>query len=139
MRGSPSLIYENVIPISLEQYHVSPMLSQPSSSSPEYTYDVPNDIFELSDANVDLGNEDHLLNLLSGNNEKMESLGFLCGYDAALDPYCINLVDMPRKILWNTFFNFSFDFSMALTLRGLNLFSVLICRFSHSQACEPHT
>ena len=79
-----------------------------------------------------------MLNLFGENNENFESLGFLCGYDAALDPYCIDLVDLPRKIMWHAFFNFSFDFSMAFTLRGLVLFFVLICRFSHSLACEPH-
>jgi len=47
-------------------------------------------------------------------------------------------VDKPRKILGNTFFAFSFDFSMALTLRGLILFFVLILMFSHIHACEPH-
>ena len=64
--------------------------------------------------------------------------GYLCGYNAALAPCCIDLVDMPRKIIWNTIFDFSFDFSMALTLRGLILFFVPICMFSHCQACEPH-
>jgi len=99
---------------------------------------VPNDNFELSDANVRLGNEDRVLNLLGGNNENFESLGFLCRYDAALDPYCIDLVDLPRKIMWSTFLTFSFDFSVAFTLRGLILFFVLIFMFSHCQACEPH-
>ena len=45
---------------------------------------------------------------------------------------------MPRKIMWSTFFDFSFNFSMALTLRGLILFFVLIFIFSHGCACEPH-
>ena len=79
-----------------------------------------------------------MLNLLGGNNETFESLGYFRGYDASLDPYCIDLVDLPRKIMWNTFFNFSCGFSMAFTSRGLILFFVLICRFSHSLACEPH-
>jgi len=107
------------------------MLSQPSSSSPKYTYDVCNDIYEISDSNANLGNEDHVLNLLGGNNENVESLGFLCGYDATLDPYYIDLVDLPSKITWNTFVTFPFDFSMAFTLRGLILFFVLICMFFH--------
>jgi len=136
--GLSSLSYENVLRNPLEHAHVSTFSSQPSSSSPGYTYDVPNDIFKLSDANGDLGNEDHMLNLLGRNNENFESLGFLCGYDATLDPYCIDLVDLPKKIMWNTFVTFSFDFSMAFTLRGLILFFVLICMFSHCQACEPH-
>ena len=63
----------------------------------------------------------------------MTSLGYLSGYDAALDSYCIDLVDKPRKVLWTPFF----DFSMALTLRGLILFFVLIFVFSHSEAWKP--
>ena len=54
---------------------------------------------------MDVGNEDHMLNLLGGNVENLESLGYFRGYDAALDPYCIDLVDLPRKIMWNTFLN----------------------------------
>jgi len=57
--------------------------------------------------------------VLGGNVETFESLGIFSGYDAALDPYCIYVVDKPRKILWNTFFAFSFDFSMAFNLRAL--------------------
>jgi len=79
-----------------------------------------------------------MLNLLGGNNATFESLGYFRGYDAALDPYCIDLEDLPTKIMWRTFFNFSCDFSMAFTVRGLILFFVLISRFSHSLACEPH-
>jgi len=45
------------------------MLSQPSSSSPEYVFDVPIDNSEICESNVDLGNEDHMLNLLGGNVE----------------------------------------------------------------------
>ena len=114
------------------------MLSQPSSSSPELAFEVPIDISKICESNVDVGNKDHMLNLLGGNVENFESLGSLCGYDAALDPYCIDLVDLPMKIMWNTFVTFSFDFSMAFTLRGLISFFVLICMFSHCQACEPH-
>jgi len=89
------------------------MLSQPSFS-PEHSFDMPNDISKLCDSNVDMGNEDNVLNTLGGNVETFESPSYLCGYDAAIDTYCINLVDKPRKILWHTFFAFyafSFDFS----------------------------
>jgi len=79
-----------------------------------------------------------MFNMLGGNIETFGSLGNFNGYDTALDPYCINLVDKSRKILWITFFTFSFDFSMALTLRGLILFFVLIFMFSGGHACEPH-
>ena len=112
--GSSSFTYDNVFPNSLEPAHVSTFSSPPSFSSPELTFDVPNNISQINDSNVDLGHENHMLNLLGGNNENFESMGYFRGYDAALDPYCIDLVDLPRKIMWHTFFNFSFDFSMAL-------------------------
>jgi len=115
--GSSSLIYENVIPNSHEPYHVSTFSSPPSSSSPELAFDVPNNISEINDSNVDLGHEKHMVIPLGGNNETFESMGYFRGYDAARDPYCIDLVDLPRKIMWHTFFNFSFDFCMAFTLR----------------------
>jgi len=132
-KGSSSLSFENVLSNPLEHAHVSTFSSQPSSSSPEYTYDVPNDNFELSDANVDLGNEDHVFQLLGGNNEHFESLGLLCGYDAALDPYSINLVDAPGKILWNNFFSFSYDFSMVFIFlkRALIYFVFILCMLSY--------
>ena len=47
-------------------------------------------------------------------------------------------MDKARKILWNTFFTFSFDFSMSITLRGLVSFVVLILMFSDDHACEPY-
>ena len=120
--GSSSLTYDNVFPKSLEPYHVSTFSSQPSSSSPKYAVDVPIDNCEICESNVEMGHEDHMFSVLGGNNETFESLGYLSGYDAALDPYCTYLVDVPRKIMWHTFFNFSFDFSMAFTVRGLILF-----------------
>jgi len=138
--GSSSLTYENVLPNPLEHAHVYTFSSPPSSSSLEYAYDVPNDISEISDSNADLGNKDPVPNLLGGNNENVESLGSLCGYDAALDPYCIDLVDLPSKIMWNTIFDFSFDFSMAFDLlkRALIYFVFILCMLSYLQACEPH-
>ena len=131
--GSPSLAYENVIPSSLEHSHVSTFCSEPSFS-PEYIYDVPIDNFEICDSNVDMGYADNMFHMLGGNVETFESLCYFSGYDAALDPYCIYLVDKPTKIMWNTFF----DFSIALTVRGLILFFVLILMFPHNHACEPH-
>jgi len=77
---------------------------------------VPIDNFELCDSIVDLGNENNVFNVLDGNVENFESLGNFSGYNAALDPYCIHLVEKPRKIIWNAFFVFSFDFSMAFSL-----------------------
>ena len=79
-----------------------------------------------------------MFHMRGGNVENFGSLGYFSGYDATLGPYCIYLLDKPRKILRNTFFGFSFDFSMALTLRELVLFFLLICMFSHSHAYESH-
>jgi len=135
--GSPRLGCDDVIRNFLEHSRVSPMYSQPSFS-PELDFDVPIDNFEICDSNVDMGSKDNALNTLDGNVETFESLGYFSGYDATLDPYCINLVDKPRKILWNTFFAFFFDFSMVLTLRELILIFVLILMFSHSHACKAH-
>jgi len=106
-KGSPSLVCDNVLPSPLEHSHVSTFCSQPLFS-PEYTYDVPVDNFEICDSNVDMGHEDNMLSMLSGNVETFESLGNSRGYDAPLDPYCIYLVDKPRKILMEHFLHFLF-------------------------------
>jgi len=57
--GSSSLACDNVVPNPLEHFHVSTFCSQPSSS-PENTYDVPIDNFELCDGNVDMGNANYM-------------------------------------------------------------------------------
>jgi len=100
---------------------------------------VPIDNFEICNSNVDWGRENNMFNILGGNVETFESLDYFSGYDAALAPYCIYLVDKPRKILWNTFFTFSFDFSMAFTLikRALVLFTFILCMLSYYQAWRP--
>jgi len=128
-----------VIPNSLERSHLSLMHSQPSCS-PKCFVDVPNDISKLCDSNIDMGYADNMFHMLGGNVETFESLGNFSGYNAALDLYCINLVDKPRKILWNTFFAFSFDFSMAFSLikRALIFFALILCMIFYCQACEPH-
>ena len=97
---------------------------------------MPIDNFELCDSNVHMGNEDNMFHMLGGNVENFGSLGYFSGYDATLDPYCIYLVDKPRKILWNTFF----DFSMAcsLTKSVLIFFALILCMLSYCHACEPH-
>ena len=43
----------------------------------------------------------------------IRSLGTLEGYNPSLDPFHNYLVDMPRKIIWTTFFDHSFVFSKA--------------------------
>ena len=65
---------------------------------------------------MDLGYDGNMLNVIGGSDETCESLGYLCGYDVAIDPYCIYLVDKPRKISSNILFVSSFDVSMAFTL-----------------------
>ena len=53
--------------------------------------------------------------------------------------YCIYIVNKPRKILWNNFFAFSFDFSMAFTLikRALTFYTLILCMLSYCQAWKP--
>jgi len=62
--------------------------------------------------NVDLGYEDNMFNMLGRRVDNFISLGYLRGYGPCIDSYCIE--DLPIKIMWNTFFDFSFDFSMEL-------------------------
>ena len=80
-----------------------------------------------------------MFNMLGGNDEIFESLGNFSGCDAALDPFCIYLVGRPRKIMWNTFFYSSFDFSLAFTLikRALTFFTLILCMLSCCQAWKP--
>jgi len=69
-----------------------------------------------------------MFNMLSGSVANFLFQGYFSGYDASLDPYCIYLVDKSKKIMWNTFIDFSFDFSMAfgLSKRALTLFATII-------------
>ena len=96
--------------------------------SPEYSLDAPIDNPKICDSNVDLGHAGEMFNMLGGNVDNFLSLGYFCGYDASLDPYYIFLVDNPRKIMWNTFLAFYFDFFMAFTLlkRALTFFAVIM-------------
>jgi len=67
----------------------------------EYYLDVPINNSEICDSNIDLGYEDNVFNMLGGNVANFISQSYFSGYDASLDPYCIHLVDKPRKIMWN--------------------------------------
>ena len=69
-----------------------------------------------------------------------ESLGDVRGYNPSLDPYCAYLEDVPRKIMWSTFFDHDFDFSMALDKykRALTLFAQSLLVFSYSHHLEMH-
>ena len=59
------------------------MFSQPLFS-PKHSFHMLNDISKPCNFSVDLGNEDNVLNILGGNVETFESLGYFSGYDAAL-------------------------------------------------------
>jgi len=65
------------------------------------------------------------------------SLGNFSGYDVAFETYCIYLVDKHRKIMWNTFFDFSMTF--ALIKRALTYFTLILCVLSHSQAWKLYS
>ena len=67
-------------------------------------------ISKLYDSNVDMGNVENVLNTLGGSAFTFRYLGNFSGFDAALDPYCIYLVDNPRKVMWNPFFNLLLPF-----------------------------
>ena len=62
------------------------------------------------------------------------SLGDIKGYNPSLDPYCAHLEDVPRKITSSTFFDHTFDFSMAFDefKRPLTLFVISHFRFVES-------
>jgi len=133
---SPSLSFDDsVIPNPRDHSHVSPMCSLPSVS-PEYSLDAPTDNIKIFDSNVDLGHEVKMFNMLGENVDNFLSLGYFCGYDASLDPCCMYLVDKARKIMWNTFFAFSFDFSISFALlkRVLTFFTVIIFMLSYCRA-----
>jgi len=100
-----------VLPNPLDHSHISSTCPQPSIS-PEYSLDVPNDNPMIFDANIDLGYEDKMFNVLGENADNFLSLGYFSGYNASLDPYCISLEDLPRKIIWITCFNPFYDFFM---------------------------
>ena len=106
-------LHDIVLPNPLDHSHVSTMCSQPFIS-PEYSLDGPIDDHKIFDSNVDLGHKDNDFNVLSGNVDDYLSLGYLRGYDHSIDPYYIYLEDLPRKIMWSTFFNPSYDFSKAI-------------------------
>jgi len=110
------------------------------SLSPEYYINVLIDNPMICDANVDLGYKDCMFNMLDGNVNNFISLGYFSGYNASLDPHYMCLVDKPRKIMWNTFCDFFFDFSIVFDLirRALTFFNVLILLLSHCHAYESH-
>jgi len=81
---------------------------------PDYYIDVSIDNHMICDANINLGSVDNMFNMLGGNVDNFASLGYFNGYNASLDLYCMCLVYAPRKIMWNTFFDFSCNFLLYL-------------------------
>ena len=125
-KESPSLGCNYAFLNPLDYSHASPMCSQPLIF-PKYYINEPISNPMIFDANNDL------VNMVSENVDNFLSVGYFCRYDASLDPYCIFLVDKPGKTMWNTFFAFSFDFSIgsALLKRALTFFAVIIFMLSY--------
>jgi len=69
-----------------------------------------------------------------------ESLGHLRSYNPSFDRYCAYLEDVSRKIMWSTFFDHTFDFSMAFEelKRPLTLLASSLVMFSYSHHFEMH-
>jgi len=108
----------SVLPNSLDHLHASPLCLLPSSSL-GYYIDTPIDNPMIFYANVDLGYEDNVFDVLGGNVNDYVSLGYFRGYDPSIDSYCVCLEDLPRKVMWITFFNPFYDFLWTLIrLRG---------------------
>jgi len=113
-KESPNLDFHDIVlPNPLYHYNVSLTCSQPFISL-EYSLNVPVDNPKICDSNVDLGHKDNEFNLLGGNVDDYLPRGYLRGYDPSIDPYYVCLEDLPRKIIWSTFFNPSYDFSKAI-------------------------
>ena len=69
-----------------------------------------------------------------------ESLGDIRGYTSSFDPHCAYLEDVPRKIMWSTFFDHTFDFFKAFDKfkRALTIFVMILLVFSYSHHFEMH-
>ena len=69
-----------------------------------------------------------------------ESLGDIRGYNPSFDPSCAYVEDKPQKIMWNTFFDHTFDFSRAFYefKRPITLFAPSFLMFSYSHHSEMH-
>jgi len=130
---------DSVLPNPLDHSHSSPIRSLPSVSLEHYI-DVPTNNPMICYANVDLGYEGNMFHVLGGNTDNFVSLGYFGGYNPSNDPYCMHLVAKPRKITWNTFLDFSLDFSMAFDFlkRAMTLFATIILILSYCHACKSH-
>ena len=139
-KESSSLNYDNILSNPLGHSDVDPMCSQRSSSL-KYYFDEPIDDPMICDSNVDLDYESNTFDVLGGNVDNFLSLRHFSGYDDALGPYCIYLVDKAKQIMLNTFLDLSFDFSMAFTLLkiALTFLAMIILVLSYCHACEAHS
>jgi len=52
-----------------------------------------------------------MFSMPGGNVDDYVSLGYFKGYDSSIFPYYVRLEDLPKKVMWTTFFNTSYDFS----------------------------
>ena len=94
----PSLGFDNnVLLNSLDHSHASPLCSLPSHS-PEYYIDVPIDYPMIFNANNDLGYENNVCDVLGWNSNNFMSLGYFRGCDPSIDPSCVCLGNLPKKI-----------------------------------------
>ena len=95
---SPSLGFDNnVLPNPLYHFHVSPIYLLPSTS-PDYYLDVPINYRMIVNANNDLGYENNMFDVLGGNANNFVSLGYFRGCDPSIDPHCVWLGELPKKI-----------------------------------------
>jgi len=124
---SPNLGFDDIILSNrLDHSHASPMCSPPSIFL-EYSLDVPIDNSMICDTNDNLGYVDKMFSMLGGNVDDYASLGYFRGYDLSIDPYCLCLGDLPKKITW-AILNPSYDFSKAIdkVKRMLNVFGTIL-------------
>jgi len=95
---SHSLDFDDIVlPNPVDHSHGSPVYLQPPLS-PKYYLDMPINNPMICNANVDLGYEDSMFDMLGGNIDNFKSLGYFSKHNASPDPYCMYLVDPPRKI-----------------------------------------
>jgi len=73
-------------------------------------------------------------------SDDIRSLGTFEGYNPSVDPFHNYLVDLPRKIIWTTFFNHSSDFSKAYDtiMRALPIIDVSLPVFSYIHHSRMH-
>jgi len=123
----PSLGFNIILPNPLNHSYVFPMCSQ-SSSSPRYYIYMPIDNPMIFDANVVLGCEGNMFDMLGGNVDEYVFLGYLRVYDPSIDPYYVFLGDLPRKVIFTIFFNSFYDFCMGFNevKRILIIFGVIL-------------